>query len=300
MNPSIVKRCLVGAVLAIAATLPGFQQLHTSVEGLKLIADYEGCRLQPYQCSAGVWTDGIGNTSGVIPGKTVTERQAAEGLISNVLRVERALERCVKQQPPQKVYDAAVSFAFNVGTGNACSSTLVKLLNQRRWADACRQLPRWVYVKGVFNQGLDNRRAREMACVYREQTEMNKKLISGLFLMLWMVLLIAAMVYPQGIFPVLAASGVWVACLLTWVAIPVALAALIKNGPLWQELRASLLKTITRKENVFISWMMRLLITKAVVCSRISAARVSGPTALVIRRASFPAKPLRSDRQQKG
>ena len=156
MNPSIVKRCLVGTVLAITATLPGFQQLHTSVEGLKLIADYEGCRLQPYQCSAGVWTDGIGNTSGVIPGKTITERQAAEGLISNVLRVERALERCVKQQPPQKVYDAAVSFAFNVGTGNACSSTLVKLLNQRRWADACRQLPRWVYVKGVFNQGLDN------------------------------------------------------------------------------------------------------------------------------------------------
>ncbi len=67
MNPSIVKRCLVGAVLAIAATLPGFQQLHTSVEGLKLIADYEGCRLQPYQCSAGVWTDGIGNTSASFP-----------------------------------------------------------------------------------------------------------------------------------------------------------------------------------------------------------------------------------------
>ncbi len=37
---------------------------------------------------------------------------------------------------------------------------------------------------------------------------MKKKLISGLFLMLWMALLIAAMVYPQGIFPVLAASGV--------------------------------------------------------------------------------------------
>ncbi|HBB8658287.1 TPA: hypothetical protein J1075_004811, partial [Escherichia coli] len=66
---------------------------------------------------------------------------------------------------------------------------------------------------------------------------MKKKLISGLFLMLWMALLIAAMVYPQGIFPVLAASGVWVACLLTWAAIPVALAALIKNGSLWQELR---------------------------------------------------------------
>lgn len=163
MNPSIVKRCLVGAVLAIAATLPGFQTLHTSLDGLKLIADYEGCRLQPYQCSAGVWTDGIGNTSGVVPGRSITERQAAQTLITNVQQVERALEKCVLQTMPQKVYDAVVSFAFNVGTGNACSSTLVKLLNQKRWSDACQQLPRWVYVKGVFNQGLDNRRAREMA-----------------------------------------------------------------------------------------------------------------------------------------
>ncbi|STC70702.1 glycoside hydrolase family protein [Escherichia coli] len=69
MNPSIVKRCLVGAVLAIAATLPGFSSFTPSVEGLKLIADYEGCRLQPYQCSAGVWTDGIGNTSASFPAK---------------------------------------------------------------------------------------------------------------------------------------------------------------------------------------------------------------------------------------
>jgi len=37
MNLQTVKRCTVGMVLAIAATMPGFQQLHTSVEGLKLI-----------------------------------------------------------------------------------------------------------------------------------------------------------------------------------------------------------------------------------------------------------------------
>lgn len=79
---------------------------------------------------------------------------------------------------------------------------------------------------------------------------MKKKLISGLFLMLWMALLIAAMVYRR-IFPVLAASGVWVACLLAWAVIPVALAALIQNGPLWQELRASLLKTITRRKRIY-------------------------------------------------
>lgn len=163
MNLQIVKRCAVGAVLALAATLPGFHLLHTSPDGLKLIADYEGCRLQPYQCSAGVWTDGIGNTRDVVPGKSITVRQAASNFITNLLKVEGALDRCINVVLPQKVYDAVVSFAFNVGTGNACGSTLVRLLNQQRLADACRQLPRWVYVKGVFSKGLDNRRAREMA-----------------------------------------------------------------------------------------------------------------------------------------
>ncbi|WP_311781309.1 MULTISPECIES: lysozyme [Pantoea] len=167
MNLQTVKRCAVGVVLALAATLPGFQQLHTSVEGLKLIADYEGCRLQPYQCSAGVWTDGIGNTRGVVPGKSITERQAAGNFITNVLRVEAALARCVAVSMPQQIYDALVSLAFNVGTGNACGSTMVALLKQGRWREACGQLPRWVYVKGVFNQGLDNRRQREMAWCLR-------------------------------------------------------------------------------------------------------------------------------------
>lgn len=167
MNLQTVKRCAVGVVLALAATLPGFQQLHTSVEGLKLIADYEGCRLQPYQCSAGVWTDGIGNTRGVVPGKTIAERQAAGNFITNVLRVEAALAHCVAVSMPQQVYDALVSLAFNVGTGNACGSTMVALLKQGRWREACGQLPRWVYVKGVFNQGLDNRRQREMAWCLR-------------------------------------------------------------------------------------------------------------------------------------
>ncbi|HAT4396962.1 lysozyme [Citrobacter freundii] len=163
MNPSIVKRCLVGAVLAIAATLPGFQSLKTSVEGLKLIADYEGCRLQPYQCSAGVWTDGIGNTSGVVPGKTITERQAAQGLINNVLLTENRLEACLTVKPPQHVYDALVSIGFNVGTGAICRSTMVSYINRQQWWQACNQLPRWIYVNGVKNKGLENRRAREMA-----------------------------------------------------------------------------------------------------------------------------------------
>ncbi|EPW5276538.1 lysozyme, partial [Yersinia enterocolitica] len=33
---SIVKRCLVGVILALAATLPNYQTLKTSATGLKL------------------------------------------------------------------------------------------------------------------------------------------------------------------------------------------------------------------------------------------------------------------------
>lgn len=65
---SIVKRCSVAVVLALAALLPDFTRLHTSMAGLELIANLEGCRLSPYQCSAGVWTSGIGHTAGVKPG----------------------------------------------------------------------------------------------------------------------------------------------------------------------------------------------------------------------------------------
>ena len=160
---SFVKRCSVAAVLALAALVPDFRLLHTSPEGLALIADLEGCRLRPYQCSAGVWTSGIGHTAGVVPRRDITEREAAANLVADVLNTERRLAVCAPVKMPQPVYEALVSFAFNVGTGAACRSTLVGFINRQQWALACDQLSRWVYVSGVKNKGLENRRARERA-----------------------------------------------------------------------------------------------------------------------------------------
>lgn len=163
MNTQIVKRCLVGVVLAMAAMLPDYQLLRISPQGLALIADAEGCRLAPYQCSAGVWTSGIGHTAGVKPGKAITERQAADNLISDVLLVEKRLDACLSVRPPQNVWDALVSLGFNVGTGAICRSTMVSFINRQQWWQACHQLPRWIYVNGVMSAGLENRRGREMA-----------------------------------------------------------------------------------------------------------------------------------------
>lgn len=167
MQPSIVRRCAVAAVLAIAALLPQTPTLKTSAAGLALIADFEGCRLSAYQCSAGVWTNGIGHTAGVKPQTQISERQAAVNLVEDVMRVEKGIARCMPVAMPQPVYDAVVSFAFNVGVAAACKSTLGFFINKGRWRDACEQLPRWVFVNGLRVTGLERRRANELAYCLR-------------------------------------------------------------------------------------------------------------------------------------
>ena len=167
MQPSIVRRCAIAAVLAIAALLPQTPTLKTSAAGLALIADFEGCRLSAYQCSAGVWTNGIGHTAGVKPQPHISERQAAVNLVEDVMRVEKGIARCMAITMPQPVYDAVVSFAFNVGVTAACKSTLGFFINKGRWRDACEQLPRWVFVKGERVTGLERRRANELAYCLR-------------------------------------------------------------------------------------------------------------------------------------
>ena len=91
---SIIKRCSVASVLALAVLMPDFRLLHTSPEGLALLADLEGCRLSPYRCSAGVWTSGIGHTAGVVPTQAITERYAAAELIPHGLKGGKRHSAC--------------------------------------------------------------------------------------------------------------------------------------------------------------------------------------------------------------
>lgn len=98
-----------------------------------------------------------------MPTRDITEREAAVNLVADVLNVERRLATCAPVEMPPRVYDALVSFTFNVGAGAACRSALVSFIKRKQWSQACEQLTRWVYVNGVKNTGLENRRVREMA-----------------------------------------------------------------------------------------------------------------------------------------
>src|SRR5476649_235212 len=149
MTSSIVKRCIVAVILGLVALLPQIAGLRTTAEGMALIADFEGCRLSSYKCEGDVWTNGIGHTLGVTGGTQITEKQVAINFVADVQRVERGLANCIAITMPQPVYDAVVSFAFNVGVRATCTSTLASYIRKGEWREACEQLPRWVFVKGV-------------------------------------------------------------------------------------------------------------------------------------------------------
>lgn len=106
-------------------------------------------------------TIGFGTTEGVKLGDRITVERALIRALQDSEKFSAAVKRCVKVPLYQHEFDAYVSFSYNVGEGAFCGSTLVRLLNQGKYEEACRQLDRWVYQKGRILPGLVKRRASE-------------------------------------------------------------------------------------------------------------------------------------------
>ncbi|MER2495741.1 lysozyme [Vibrio neptunius] len=160
--------CSVAAVLAIVFTLDA--ELTTSENGLRHIANQEGCRLTPYQCSANVWTAGLGHTQGVTQDTLLTEQQAAEFFVEDIAAAERVVNKHITKKPSQGEYDMMVSFVFNLGAGNFTRSTLLRKFNRGDRTGACNEYPRWVFVNGKDCRikksncaGIPKRRSKEQS-----------------------------------------------------------------------------------------------------------------------------------------
>lgn len=133
------------------------------------IAVHEGFRSRAYDDGAGTHTVGFGSTaredgSPVRPGDTITPDRAVVRLAQDVDRTQRALRACIGDVPLyQHEWDAYVSWAYNVGSGAACRSTLVKKLRQTPpdYAGACAELLRWTKAGGRELPGLVKRRQAE-------------------------------------------------------------------------------------------------------------------------------------------
>lgn len=127
------------------------------------IKRFEGCKLNAYQDSAGVWTIGYGHTRGVHPGDVCTQTQADAWLIADLESAAGAVEsltHTVDLTDGQR--DALIDFVYNLGAGAFAKSTLLKCVLAGDHAGAAAQLSRWVYADGKKLPGLVDRRAREV------------------------------------------------------------------------------------------------------------------------------------------
>lgn len=111
-------------------------------------------------------TIGFGTTtrpdgSPVEMGDRTTPPQALARALADVQKFEGALRQCVRVPLHQHEYDAYVSLAYNIGQGAFCSSTLVRLLNEGRYREACDQILRWNRAAGREVRGLTLRRQDE-------------------------------------------------------------------------------------------------------------------------------------------
>jgi len=146
------SRTTIAALSLSAATLVG-------------IAGWETYRGEAYlPTPQDVPTSGWGSTAGVKLGDRTTPDRALVQLLSDAQRHERELRACLSDVALyQHEWDAYVSWAFNVGTSAACSSTLVRKLraDPPDYPGACRELLRWNKQAGRALAGLTRRRHAE-------------------------------------------------------------------------------------------------------------------------------------------
>jgi lysozyme len=133
-----------------------------SASALVGIASWEGFRSTAYIPIPGdVPTIGFGTTHGVKMGDTIDPVKALQRKMSDVQKFEGALKQCVKVPLHQREYDSYLSLAYNIGPTAFCNSTLVRLLNQGQYEEACKQILRWDRAGGRVVPGLTNRRQAE-------------------------------------------------------------------------------------------------------------------------------------------
>jgi lysozyme len=136
-------------------------------KGLRLIKEFEGCKLTAYKCPAGVWTIGIGSTrysdgSVVKKGQTLANEEAALLLLSKTLASYEHAVNAIKVDLTQNEFDALVSLTYNIGARNLANSTLVKMLKAGdSKAEIAKQFLRWDKAGGKPLAGLTRRRNAE-------------------------------------------------------------------------------------------------------------------------------------------
>lgn len=135
--------------------------MKVSQKGIKLIKDFEGCKLAAYKDSVGVPTIGVGHIKGVKMGMKITQAQADKFLVEDLAVVEKCLNS-LSVMLKQNQFDSLASWIFNLGVGNFNSSTMKKYIVAKcSDIDVTDQMVKWCNAGGRPLLGLKKRRVAE-------------------------------------------------------------------------------------------------------------------------------------------
>ena len=103
--------------------------------GYQLIAHFEGLKLKPYLCDAGIPTIGYGNT--FYPGgkkvtthdTSITKEYALEIFKGIANDFASNVSKLLSKQVTQNQFNAMVSLAYNIGIGAFAKSTVLRWVN---------------------------------------------------------------------------------------------------------------------------------------------------------------------------
>ena len=137
-------------------------------KGYLLITKHEGLKLKPYLCPAKIPTIGYGNTyypdgkRVTLLDKDITKQQAFDMFKEIANRFAKRVDTLVTSNINQNQFNSLVSFAYNVGTGNFSTSTLLKKVNKNPNDLTIKdEFLRWNKAGGKVLNGLTNRRNEE-------------------------------------------------------------------------------------------------------------------------------------------
>lgn len=150
----------------------------TNEAGIKILHEFESCRLRAYRCPAGVWTIGWGNTTyengqPVKEGDVITQARADSLFLFILARFEDQARRAITSAVNENQFSAFVSALYNIGPGSSQKSGLIRLRDGRpstllRKINANPNDPtirdefmKWVSPGTSFTRGLTRRRTAE-------------------------------------------------------------------------------------------------------------------------------------------
>jgi GH24 family phage-related lysozyme (muramidase) len=144
-------------------------------ETIKLMHEFEGCRLNAYLCPAGVWTIGWGHaaTSGIGPiprhGMTITQERADQIFADDLAVFGKKVLTMFKHKPSPNVFGACLSLAYNIGMGAFRKSTCLRRLNAGDVKGAAEALQWFNKAGGKTMRGLVRRRTAEAELMLKDE-----------------------------------------------------------------------------------------------------------------------------------